>query len=146
MSTIREHIAAAMLGLLNTGTPSGVPAATRSRLEQYEASRLPAICLYPTSEDVEMMAGGPFAPVVKRTMIFRVECRAIGDPADTALDPLLSWVTKALCGKTISGYGHYCHELDTQWDFAAADKDYGLAAVRLSVQYSTKTDDQETQE
>lgn len=130
---------------LNTGTPGGVPQAARSRTKPYEAASLPAVSVYPLREAAERV-GGKTGPIIKRRLTIRIECRAVGEPADQVIDPMVAWVTKALAGNTLNNLAHDIEETGTEWEVELADKAYGLASIDFSILYQTKTTDQEAKE
>lgn len=144
MATLRERIIAAALTALNTGRPPGVPEATRLKTTPYEPLQLPAMTIYPVREDVEEV-GGRFGPIVSRTLTFRVECRATGEPVDQKLDPLLAWATKALAGNNLNGLVIDIAEIGTEWAVEPAEAVHGIALVDFTALYATKTNDQEAE-
>lgn len=145
--TIRETILQDMVARLNAPErPSGVPETQRS----YGAAVgiLPHIALYPEKEDAEVWQGIRGAPsLTKRTLVVSIECRAQGDATDrpdTAVEPLLSWIVKALSGVVSEGNTgpyHLMFEESTEWDFDQTEHAYVLARLRVGVQYQTKVND-----
>jgi hypothetical protein len=144
MATLRERIIDAVVTALNAGRPADVPEATRLKTTPYEPSQLPAMTVYPVREDVEDV-GGRFGPLVKRALTLRVECRAIGDPVDRNLDPLLAWATKALSGNDLGGLVIDIAETGTEWAVEPAEAVHGIAVVDFTALYATKTNDQEAE-
>ena len=51
MSSIREQVIAALMTVLNTGRPSGVPAAERTRVIALEVAQLPSSVLVPAVDE-----------------------------------------------------------------------------------------------
>ena len=150
MATIRETIMDAILSLLNTGTPGGVPQAKRSYLYAIDEAQLPSIVFFSEKEDAKLFGSENMPAITLRTLSIVVECRAKGDATnrpDEILDPLLSWVVKALSGKRASanvGPYHLIYEDGTEWDFDQTDHSYVLAKVRFGVQYQSKVSDPDT--
>lgn len=147
MATVREQILDAVVTALNAGAPAGFPVATRTNPDPYEPGALPAVTVFPTDESVSDVgaSGHRRGPVTNRRLTFRVECRAIGEPPETALDPMIAWVVKALAGSTMGGLAHDVQEQRTEWVVEAAEEVYGLASVEFAVDYRTLTNNLEAQ-
>jgi hypothetical protein len=149
MATIRETILDAILSFLNTGTPGGVPQAKRSFLYTIDSAQLPSITFYAEKEDATVQHAENMAAITLRVLTVVVECRAQGDATnrpDEILDPLLSWVVKALSGRRATdstGPYHLIFEDSTEWDYEQADHAYAMATVRIGVQYQSKVNDPE---
>lgn len=150
-ASVRSQIVDAAIALLNTGTPSGVPAADDTRLESYsaDAGELPAISVFEIREEMETEKEGRWSYFLKRTFTMRVEMRiaeTVAVKARAAMDPLYVWVGQQLGGinlqnQTFGGLAEDCYEALAEWQYAAADQPYTLLQLDFRVYYSTlKTD------
>ena len=145
MSSVREQVLTAVMAALNTGRPSGVPAAERTRVIALEAGQLPSSVLVPRRESVEQR-GGRFGPLVERRLTVEIEHRAFGGSGvavDQAADALLSWPVKALCGNTLGGLAAEIRESGTEWQYAEGEKPFVLAVQSFEIAYTTRVADAE---
>lgn len=137
MSTLREQIIEQAVLQVNTGTPSGVPVCVRTLMQPSEQAQLPAMICFPIREEIDRDKTGRWGPSIVRALYLRFVIYAQGDPADAALDPILSWVGKALGGSQLNGLAQDCteHELNWQYD----EGNYAVAACSLDfrVEYQT---------
>ena len=153
MSTIREEIVAAAVTALATGTPPGVPAPVRTRLDSPSADQLPALTVYQTAETVEAMrdlrAGGVSrGPVVRRSVLLNIEVltkAGTGEEPDKAADPILAWATKALfAAGTFNGLtNHPADEVGTKFEYEQAETSFCRSTMTFRIQYQSRADDAE---
>ncbi len=147
MASVREQILQAVeLALSGPGKPAGV-SVHRYRTRPFNSDALPALVIYPApdGERVERVTLQPSR--ADRTLTIRIECRLIaaGEPPDTALDPLLVWVTRAIMADpTLGGLAVRTTEVRTLWDAEELDRVYAAAAVDFQIEYRTDAVDQET--
>lgn len=140
MSSIREQIIEAAIVALNTGTPGGVPAATRARQEPYQPSELPALTVKPVREEIEYEAEGKRSYFRKRILTLRVTTAVTGD--DSAADPMTTWATKVLDGQTFPNLTEDQIEALYEWEYAAEDQPYVAVHQDFRVIYHTIAGDQ----
>lgn len=148
MATIRDRIVAAAITTLNTGTPVGVPQAERVRTADIGLEELPSIIVFPTL-DVPEPVGSPGIPIVRSRLSLTVELRAAGTALvrpDQALDPLYSWVIRALVRRRLSdGAGGFLNhdtlEGQTTFAYEQGDKPLAFASVELVVSYQHLSND-----
>ena len=153
MSTIREEIVAAAVTALATGTPPGVPAPVRTRLDSPSADELPALTIYQAAETVEAMrdlkAGGVSrGPVVRRSVLLNVEVltkAGAGEEPDKAADPILAWATKAFgTAGTLNGLAnHPADEVGTRFEYEQGETSFCRATMSFRIQYQSRVDDAE---
>jgi hypothetical protein len=153
MSTIREQIVAAAVTALATGTPPGVPAPVRTRLDSPSADELPALTVYQAAETVEPMrdlrAGGVSrGPVVRRSVLLNIEVltkAGTGEEPDKAADPILAWATKALgaAGTFNSLANHPADEVGTKFEYEQAEASFCRSMMTFRIQYQSRADDAE---
>ncbi|MFH1680360.1 MAG: hypothetical protein ABIH26_06920 [Candidatus Eisenbacteria bacterium] len=153
MSTIREQIVAATLTALATGTPPGVPAPVRTRLDSPAADQIPVLTVYQAAETVETMrdykAGGASrGPVVRRSVLLNVEVltkAGAGEEPDKAADPILAWATKALgAAGTLGGLAnHPPDEVSTKFEYEQGESSFCRATMTFRIQYQSRSDDAE---
>ena len=139
MATIRAQILDLALAALNTDRPTGIPVATRVRLEPLEDQEAPAIAVYIGAESVEP-ATNRHGPLVKRELELVVECRVVGDTPDVLLDPLVDWTSRTLTGLESTLF-HDIQEAGTDFRFELSGYLYGLAVQRFRVLYQTQRAD-----
>lgn len=147
MSSRRLLIRNALIDALEAATaggmtkPRGVTVhAMRTRPLEHE--HLPALVVYTAREHPELHASG----ASERTAEFWVEARAKlnGDDPDTALDPLLVWIVKAiLVDQTLGQLVSLTEEGDTVFDLELKDGGYAAAAIKITSQHSTSDKDPE---
>ncbi len=139
MSTIREQIIEAVLTVLNTSTPPGVPACTRLKMEPMSASDLPAMTIFPMREEVQPAKGGRFAPFVERILTVKIVMEAAGSDtttADQAVDPMAAWISQ-LGGSTLGGVALDTEEGQSEWLYQEGDFPYAALATELMIHYRT---------
>lgn len=142
MASIRAQIIDDLLAALNvSGRPSGIPAAERLRLEQFDDADLPAIAVYPKSDFV-MPATSRGGPVNKRELVVAIECRAGGDTAEADLDELVVWVSQALYS-TDSTLIHDALEASTTFNFDLGRVLHGQAVVLVTIHYQAARSSQD---
>ncbi len=144
MASIRDQILDAIITALNTGTPVGVPAATREE-KHYEQSQLPAITIRPITEMV-LPVHNRGGLVRERQLKFIAEIRAVGTIPDKALDKHLVWVTKKLDGLTSSLFNALVEEGEINWGVGIQDYAEGICTVPYTAYYQTKKGDQESKQ
>jgi len=136
MSTIREQIIEAVVATLNTGTPAGVPQCVRTQMAPTETAQLPALTCFPFREEIDPKPTGKWGPIIKRSLYLRFVAYATGQPADGAIDPILTWLA-TLGGQQFGGLAldTYEHELNWQYD----EGNFQVAAVGLDfvIEYET---------
>lgn len=143
----RESILVAALAALNgAGKPAGVTV-HRQRTRPIDKDALPAMVVYTLSE-ATTRGDGPRGYKARRGVRVRVECRmSVADetPADTAIDPLVSWVVKAMMTDPQWGeLAHNTQEDATTWDADESDLVYAAAAVDFTIDYVTAAGDPDT--
>ena len=147
MASIREQITEALITALNTDTPAGVPQCERSRGFATDTSVLPVMLFYPIHEEVQKVGPIGIGPVAKRSLNIRIDIRAEspaeGEPIDKVLDPMISWVSKALVNNKLNGLVHDIAETGIDWQIEMSDQQYGIATVDLVVQYQTLSNNAE---
>lgn len=144
MASLRDQILDAVITALNTGTPVGVPAATREE-KHYEQSQLPAITIRPISETISSVHNRQ-GLVKDRQLKFIAEIRAVGTIPDKALDKHLVWVTKKLDGFTSSLVNTITEEGEIDWGVGMQDYAEGICTVPYTAYYQTKKGDQESKQ
>lgn len=144
MASIRDQILDAVITALNTGTPVGVPAATREE-KHYEQAQLPAITIRPITEIVSPIHNRQ-GLVKERQLKFIAEIRAVGTIPDKALDKHLVWVTKKLDGFTSSLVNAIVEEGEIAWGVGIQDYAEGICTVPYTAYYQTKKGDQESKQ
>ena len=141
MATLRKQIIDACVTALNTGRPTGIPAASRIRQDQFEASTTPSISVYPGDETIEP-ATNRVSPVVKRSLQVVVEVRIAGNNPDALLDPAVAWVEKTMSALS-SPLVHDVREVSVTQEFAIGTEPLGLARCSFVVSYQTRRTDPE---
>lgn len=145
MASIREQIidfVEAKLG--EAGGPTGLRV-HRSRHRPIDAAdeTLPAVVIYPIDEDVELASHDRD---VKRSLMLRFECRVQGEPTDTQLDPILTWVVQQMFDvPKLGGLAIWVREQKTQWAGESRERTLGAAAVDFEIAYETMQNDPEVQ-
>jgi len=153
MSTIREQLVVSAVTALATGTPSGVPAPVRTRLDSPSADQLPALTVYQAAETVETMrdyrAGGTSrGPIVRRSLLLNVEVLTRADEGtepDKAADPILAWATKALgAAGTMGGLTNQpADEVSTKFEYEQGETSFCRATMTFRIEYQSRADDAE---
>jgi len=136
-----EQILQAIVTALDAdGKPAGVTV-NRSRRQAVEASELPMFSVYPLREDIQRATENRRSPLVSRSLLFRIRCRAAGQ--DEALDPLRQWAVAALHGDpSLDGLALEILEDSTEWVPAdASEGDYSIAEMNFNVRYTTARGD-----
>lgn len=140
-------IAAAVAALGGVGKPAGL-SVHRKRMRPMDKDALPSQVVYarPGNEASESINRIDIdADQVERHFWLRVESRAIGDPADAAVDELNNWAEQTLL--TDSGLRALVFDIEARaiiWDADEKDKVYALAAEDFLVTYFTSATDPET--
>lgn len=141
MATLRKQIIDACVTALNTARPAGIPAASRIRQDQFEASATPSISVYPGDEAVEP-ASNRHSPLVKRRLTVVVEVRIAGNNPDQILDPAVAWVEKTVSSLS-SSLIHDVNEVAVNYEFAIGTEPHGLARCSFVIHYQTRRTDPE---
>jgi hypothetical protein len=154
MSTFRERIAEWAVTTLNTGTPAGVPAASRSYLFTIDADIADKAISVFLEKDQPLVRPVRMTPglLMKRLLTLRVECRAKSTATtrpDQEVDAMAAWVVKALCGQSLgvsdAGGPLFHATVEGETSFAMDQRLHGyiLATVEVAIEYQTKADDLE---
>lgn len=142
-TTIREQIVAAVLAALNAeAKPEGVPACERVSYLAASSSNTPRMMMYPVRESVARHNNGPAA---RRELTVRIDCRAAalaGEGADTLVEGMVAWATKALAGNRLGGLANDVSEVAIDWSFEASEYLLVEASVEYSISYQTHVSDQ----
>jgi len=148
MSSIREQIIVAIVGLLGgTNKPTGLTI-HRERTRPIQDDELPAILVYTEDDEPKPLSGQQYrAPLVERQLVVYLEHRAAGSlstPPDAALDPLIVWSTRTMVGneKFVTtgfpdGLATGVHEGKTAWMSREGDKALAAASTQWVVKYRT---------
>lgn len=148
MATIRSQIIAKIVSALKgAGAPSGLTV-ERFSTGSIEPQALPHINVRPGHEESEPATSSTRSKATKRKLEVVFECRAntatAADAIDVALDPLVAWTTKAvLADPGFGGLAIDAFETSTEFDADEGTATYGIATIRILVEYATKTQDQE---
>lgn len=137
MTTLRADIVSAVVAALNTNRPAGVPAASRLRQSQFEASETPSISVYPANESISPASNRP-GPIVKRELQLVVEARVAGDDPDVLLDPAVSWIEQAVTSLDSTLIHDAPQAVAIQHEFAVGTVPHGVARVSFVVSYQTR--------
>jgi hypothetical protein len=153
VSTIREQIVASVVVALATGTPPGVPAPIRTRIDSPNADQLPVLTVYQASETVEPMhdprlGRAARGPIVRRSLLLNVEVitkAGAGQEPDKAADPILAWVTKALglAGTFDDLANHPADEAGTKFEYEQGETSFCRATMTWRILYQSRVDDAE---
>lgn len=137
MSTIREQLIEAAVAAVNNGAPTGVPTCVRTLMQPTEQAQLPAITAFPIREEIDNTKTGRWGPLITRTLYLRFVIYASGDPADSALDPIVEWVSRTLGGSQLGGLAQDAveHELTWQYD----EGNYAVAALAMDFRITYQT-------
>lgn len=137
--TIREQILIAIGNALNAaGKPAGLNV-HRERTWPIEGDTMPAILFYarddvPESTSKEKSHG----PLVLRGLEVALECRAVGSPPDTALDPLIQWATAQMfLDEKFGGLSNSVEEGRTEWSSKSGETPRASATIFFVVRYRT---------
>ncbi len=151
MSTIREQIVAAAVTAISSGTPPGVPAPVRTRIDSPSTDQLPALTVYQASETVEPMQDmrlgrGSRGPVVRRSLLLNVEVltkAGEGEEPDKAADPILAWVAEALAvADDFDGLAdETADEVGTKFEYEQAESSFCRAVMTFRIQFATLAND-----
>jgi hypothetical protein len=136
-NSIRDQIIAAAIMALNTGTPSGVPRADRARTEPYQPVDLPAITVFPHTDETTTLKNDRWGPIVDRLCIVRVACYVAGDPPDALLDPMIVWAEKTLNSNPFGNLASDILPGRFEWQYANEDQKYSLVLADFHVWYQT---------
>jgi hypothetical protein len=144
LSTIRDQILDAIGTALNTGRPSGIPAAERSPVDPYEGGLGEVAIAYRPFTESCARAGGRSGPLTHRKLVVRFAVRASGNGSEEAeqlADPVLEYLTAKLGGTNLGGLAHQVDEAVIRWDLAVRDTSYILVPVLCAISYQTKVAD-----
>lgn len=144
MSSMREQVLLAVVAALDGhgAKPEGTTV-HRWRTRPVEQDELPAAVVYQVREATQDRA----TALLDRTLRVRVEARvrAVGESPDQALDPLLTWIVRAMTeDPKFGGVAADTTEQETTWDAADLDRILGAAAVDFDIQYQTTRQDPES--
>ena len=139
MSSVRQRIMTALIAALNTGRPTGVPAADLEHVDTYPKETASAISVFKAREPV-VPVGGKFGPLVKRTLDINVECRS---RRPELLDPMVVWVTSVIDGNSFGGLAVSTSETDNVWQWRNDNDEMQMAVVTFQIEYQTRTGNQE---
>ncbi len=144
MASARELILQAVEAAINAdGKPAGLTV-YRHRTLPLEDEDLPAAVILLGRETVELQTHEPLT--VKRTLPFRVEISALGEPSDAVLDPYLVWVVRALMAEpTFAGRVQSLVETGSAWNAELSDDPMAEGAVAFALVYETLEADPEVQ-
>jgi hypothetical protein len=140
--SIREQIFPAIQTLLEaSGGPAGLTV-HRERTRPIEKETLPAVLLYADDDNPKPLGGQQYkAPLTERQLSLVCECRAKGTLSispDTALDPLIVWVTKQIVGnEQFGGLANGVDEQRTVWISREGEVPVAAAAIHFTVKYRT---------
>lgn len=141
MATIREQIIEAAVTAVNTGAPTGVPACARTVMQPSEQAQLPTITVFPVREEIDNTKTGRWGPLIVRTLYLRFVVYASGDPADSALDPIVEWVSKTIGGSNLGGLAQDAVEHELIWQYDEGNFAVAAVAMDFRVTYQTRRDD-----
>lgn len=157
MASHRERILQAVVAALSAPSvtirgavyakPGGLRV-DRNRRRPAHEDQLPATVVFTVREatDLETHAGSFSDDAELASHVLRVglEHRAIGEPDDQVLDPLVTWGTRALLADTtLGGLALGVEEVGIEWDGADQDHAYGSASQHFDIAYETPDDDPE---
>lgn len=139
MQSIREQIMQAVVAAINQdGKPDSVPTCMRANMIGSNPEQLPRMSVYPAKEEVARVNRGA---IVRRVLILRVECHAIGlvgeDAADAMVDSMLAWTTKCLAGNNLGGLVNSIEETALEWAMEPQDYAYCAAVQDFAIEYQT---------
>lgn len=148
MSTVRQQIRDAVITLLNTDRPTGVPAASSRRYIPGRRDTDPRIAVYFFRERSQR-PGGRGGPLRNRNLFLAtVPIVAMEDPAeiDDALEPMLEWIVSRLGNTNLGGLALDLEELgdggdSTAWAVEDRDLVYAAAPMVWRIEYQTLRDD-----
>lgn len=150
MATIREQILRSVKTLLEgTGKPTGLTV-HRQRSRPLEQDDLPAIVVYPLSDDAD---DADHDLAEDHTLTVALEMRvkvsatesAAGKSSDEVLDPLYTWsVSKMLADITQGGLAIDTREGSTTWDVEEPNVVLGRCATTFEIDYLTEAANPET--
>lgn len=146
MTTQRSTIVVAIRAALSgAGGPAGLTVTPRKSVpaEGVDLTAHPLTMVGRTKEQTVRATPSKTSPVVKRTLTIRLDHWAAGSDPEEALEPLLAWGTKKLAGEGWSGLAMNTSEESTEWDLDMLDQAFGHATQTFTVDFATKTADQE---
>lgn len=128
--------------------PAALKAAQRGRMRPTPASHLPMTVAYTLKEVKEVAAhAGSFgddAAAASHVLRVGLEHRAVGEPADQALNPFTTWATRALLADpSLGGLAVAVEEKGIEWDGEDEDHPYASASQIFEIEYWTPEDDPE---
>ena len=142
--TVRTDIRDAVLSLLNTGTPEGIPETTKRRYvpgEKLVESRIAAFF----AEETDNRIGGPAGPLTKRSLTIALQAMVgVENPedADDAVEPLLTHIVDRMGDTNLGGLALNVVEVSTLWASANdAGRFYLVALTRWQIEYQTRRAD-----
>jgi hypothetical protein len=146
MSSIRDQIVQAVVDALNN-TP-GKPAeivAMRYALSKIDFSANPTqkpLIVHPSKDIPEPTKKG--FPVIKRTLVLRIDAYSVGEPIDQNLDPSLCWVTSVIgASGFLGGLVLDVREGNCEWDEEMALEGMGLCKIVVEIDYNHNRNNQE---
>lgn len=145
MSSVREQLVAYAVTALNTGRPTGVPAARRHPGEVDEALTLPSCRLALLREALTPVAGRA-GPLRQRSLTVVLHWRFAGAGAvspDAAADVALNWATSRLDGSTLGGLALDVQESEVGWEFHQGEVPVVRIAQSFEIAYTTRVGDAE---
>lgn len=139
--SLRERICQYLQEQLKAeGGPAGL-LVDRQRSLPLDKGLVPAALVYLVKETAQRI--GPNSTVSRREVVFRVEIRAIDEPSDQKLDPLVNWVVQQLLSDfTVGGLADGIEEAGGQWiQEASKDQVIGAVAIDFTITYRTPVND-----
>jgi hypothetical protein len=141
--SVREKIMRQVIDALNTDRPMNIPKADRRKLRPYTPDELPAIDVIQASEEVQPIANKT-SPLVNRLLKIRIRAWVKDTEPDSAIDPLLAWMTDVIAGNTFNGMANYTLETLNEWNAEEADAVYGVVSREYVIEYSTSRTNEES--
>jgi hypothetical protein len=144
---IRTQIRDAVITLLNTDRPDGIPEATRRRYipGRYDDDMRIAVFFH---REVPERIGGRGGPLTKRTLhLAVVPIVAVEDPAeaDDAAEPALEWIVSRLGNTNLGGLAHDIEEgaggEGTSWTALQSNLLWLAVPTLWRIEYQTLRDD-----
>ena len=144
MATQRQKILIAILAAVNgAGKPAGLTV-LKARKRPSAENELPITMIVAGAETASKNGKGPRFPVVDRHFQVKLDHWVKDPESQDALEPLLAWGTKAICGNQYWGKVAISTTEDrTDWDLEMLEESFGRATQTFTVRYTTKDDNQE---
>lgn len=136
-------IEAAKAVLEKPGKPTNLTM-LRHRTREIDASLLPVGVILNGVEVITRQTAAP--PTIDRELTFNVEFRAVGEPADEILDPMIAWAEVALL--TDTDFTDLVRSINLNriiWDQAEGKAAHAAASMEFSAQYRTVYGDPTTE-